>query len=119
MGQIIEFRKVVEEKTLVELKKDDAYKELQRWSVRGEERENRLEALKRIEQCISGASRNLDLSNLGLTSLPNNLFDFYEIKKLETINLSGNRLGSLPPGINSLNNLQERNTTQANGTTLR
>jgi internalin A len=46
----------------------------------------------------------LDLSNLGLTELPIELFQLYH---LQMLSLSGNRLTSLPPQIGQLSLLQE------------
>ena len=68
--------------------------------------EQREEALKRIEAARAGGHDTLDLSGLGLTSVPPEIGQLTELTELD---LSGNQLTSLPSEIGQLAELTELN----------
>ena len=61
-------------------------------------------ALKKIEACRRGRKRTLDLSDLGLSSLPP---EIDQLTALTELHLDGNQLSSLPPQIGQLTALTE------------
>ena len=61
------------------------------------------EALKRIDEAKKKRLRELDLIGLGLTKLPDQLFDLTELRELD---LSGNPLAALPAEIGQLQALE-------------
>ena len=60
------------------------------------------EALKRIGECLRRRATVLDLSRLGLTSLPSRIG---QLAKLSELNLAHNRLRDLPPELGQLESL--------------
>ncbi|MBC7817185.1 MAG: hypothetical protein IAG10_09885, partial [Planctomycetaceae bacterium] len=62
-----------------------------------------IEALKRIEECANQRQSDLDLSGLGLTTLPP---EIGQLSTLKTLHLSNNQLSTLPPEIGQLSRLQ-------------
>ncbi len=74
------------------------------WVLAGPEGEQRLEASRRISAFMRDSSaRILDLSGLGLTSLPT---EIGKLTNLAHLNLGNNQLTSLPPEIGQLTRLE-------------
>jgi hypothetical protein len=61
-------------------------------------------ALSRIETCLAKKCKNLDLSSMGLTEIPQEVF---KLTNLVILNLSNNKLSELPTELFSLNKLKE------------
>ncbi len=74
------------------------------WSNNGEPGENRDIAYKRFKDCMKRQARYLDLSYLGLKSLPPMLPDC-----VNSLHLSNNLLGELPPAVLAQLNIMELN----------
>ncbi len=74
-----------------------------------------VEALKRIREARENAASELDLSNLGLTYLPEELFG---LSQLETLDLYDNALTEIPLAIARLTNLEKLMASQNQLTTL-
>ncbi len=75
---------------------------LDQWASTAQPSENRAEAVHRMMECYRNGNENLNLSNLGLQSLPDK-FDL--MPQLTGLNLSANDLTTIPPTIQGLNNL--------------
>ena len=74
------------------------------WSHSGEPGENRNIAYERLKDCMKRQARELDLSSLGLTSLPSML-----PACVDSLNLANNNLATLPLAILAQRNLVELN----------
>lgn len=74
------------------------------WSRNGKVGEHRDIAYQRLKDCMKRQARELDLSNLGLTSLPPILPTY-----VDTLNLANNNLEELPSVILAQRNLVELN----------
>ncbi|UCH89599.1 MAG: leucine-rich repeat domain-containing protein, partial [Thermoplasmata archaeon] len=61
------------------------------------------EVVKIINEVERSGGRNLDLSSINLSSLPERI---WKLKNLEFLILTDNQLTSLPPGIGNLTNLK-------------
>src|SRR5688572_15634064 len=61
-------------------------------------------ALQRIQEAAETEAIRLDLSELGLTELP---LELWQLSNLQMLYLWGNQLTSVPPEIGRLSNLQE------------
>jgi len=68
------------------------------------ETDNNKEALSRIATCLTKKCKRLDLSKLGLTEIPQEVF---KLKGLVELDLSNNKLSELPIEIYGLNKLRE------------
>jgi len=66
----------------------------------------RLEAERRVRAAIKGRSLSLDLSRLGLSTLPDSL---RQLSQLQELNLDGNQLTALPDWLGQLIQLQRLN----------
>ena len=90
------------------IKKPTSSKELKslwkNWSNNGELSENRDIAYLRVKDCIKRESRYLDLSNLGLKSLPPRLPAY-----VNSLHLANNQLEELPPAVLAQQNIIELN----------
>jgi Leucine-rich repeat (LRR) protein len=79
--------------------------ELNRWIQSGSG-EGRVKAAKRIRQCWKEQGKLLDLSVLGLTTLPDSICS---LSQLQVLDVSNNQLQSLPASIGLLSELQKLN----------
>ena len=68
------------------------------------EEENKEVLLSRIETCLTKKCKRLDLSKLGLTEIPQEVF---KLTGLVELNLSNNRLSELPVEVFGLDKLKE------------
>jgi Leucine-rich repeat (LRR) protein len=78
-------------------------KNLKTWLNDSSIQGNKAEAIRRIKSAFETKSTKLDLSNLGLTALPQEMLTLQYLKEL---NLEGNNLSSFPSEIASLQNLE-------------
>jgi internalin A len=62
------------------------------------------EAFRRIQQATSSKARSIDLSNLGLTTVPEAV---RQLDNLRTLDLSGNQITAIPEALRQLANLLE------------
>jgi Leucine-rich repeat (LRR) protein len=87
------------------------WRDVDKWQRAGSATENRGEACKRIMEAYYQGSdfgdvkktKSLDLSNLGLSSLP---LGIWNLTGLESLNLSGNALETISPKIQELEKLK-------------
>src|SRR3954452_9482864 len=78
---------------------------------RGKQRPKERDLEARIRGAMERSDNHLDLSNLGLTTLPNSIFALDGLRKLT---LSFNPLSDLSPDIGNLANLQNLNLHDTN-----
>lgn len=86
-----------------EIEKKDI-ENLDSWAKDSDVLGNKAEAVKIIKEAFEKRSTQLDLSKLGLTSLPSCIGN---LKELEKLDLSDNKLYSIPKEIGGLSNLKE------------
>lgn len=81
----------------------DLEQELSRWVKLALPGEQRSKAKESIQDAAAWQFKSLDLRHLGLTSLPSCICN---LRHLETLNLTGNKLSILPENIGNLSNLK-------------
>lgn len=78
--------------------------DLRAWASAATRGEDRFEAVRRIESCAQTKATVLDLSSLGLASLPPHIGELQHLKQLD---LAYNRLTQLPHGLGRLSGLND------------